>query len=157
MKHGREISLCPSLSLPPSPPPLRRVALKRRTGGKGRVVIELLLEQACRSALWRPNRAVSVTTRLFRVWFILLMRTCCPTICLRAGWVAKTGKGRVKSTVGRPSHMSCHPNPNYLNVLKFKTSIRALFFLLFLNHDIILSSSLTLIAVDISISFGTPF
>lgn len=98
-----------------------------------------------------------MTTRLFQAWAILPMQAFCCAVCLHAVWVAKPGKVWVKSTAGRTHHMPCHLNPNYLNIRKVKTSIRALFLLLFLNQDIILSSSLTLIAADINISLRTPF
>lgn len=57
------------------------------------------------------------------------------------------GKVWVKYPGGRPIRMLCHRTPSYLDILKVKTWIHPFFLLLPLNRDIILSSSLTLIAV----------
>lgn len=85
------------------------------------------------------------------------MQTCYCAVCLHAVWVAKTGKVWVKSPTGDPTVVPGHLTPNYLNILEVKTAISALFFLLLLNHDIILSSSLTLIEIYIHRSLRTPF
>lgn len=98
---------------------------------------------------WCPNS-------LFQTWIILLIQTYCCTICLHAVWVAKMGTVQLKTAAKRPNHMPCHLSPNYLNILKVKTLINLLFFLLCLNRDIILYSSFPLISFYTSnISLGT--
>lgn len=143
------LSLC--LSLPLSSLFLSSPLFSSPKERKRRVNIVLLLEQVCRRVCWCPNS-------LFQVWIILLIQTYCCTICLHAVWVAKKGTVQLKTAAERTNHVPCHLSTNYLNIVKVKTLIHLLFFLLPLNHDIILSSSFPLISIYTSnISLGTVF